>query len=679
MNDLSRSEEDSVGSSKGDGPKYDDSEGVRNEPVVVQPPSSGDDTKEQPEKHNRRMDTRNRKTGSFRFYSDADIQEPPTDQDNILRGKPSDDDDDEKEEEEEAGHDISMEESKQEVSMEQSSDSSDYHSADDVLAPNPDTRSRSPRGILKGQRVSSRLLLAQEIEFVPVSHSRGSEITTYLASYESLKLHLNSMVKAATDHLSSMLELEKARSELFFDFADFADQTPLKEVIGLQSDFNKEGFSGESPEAATRKYRQEILRHAVEWRDTVTSQVDGKLSEYRRLEREYFHYNSKTARLRRRVHGTESWNMVSALNNRLAEKLARNEKKMQESVTKHREMANEVCFLLEQVTNHGWKDLYPLVASTMEWETDRVIMEDETIGTGLPATLDKLADQVDNLQVEAASTPRSFLGTSDNVEDANAVQIDPAKPTLFLDDACPFAARVWITLLEKEPDPLHPKGFHVIPVCATNSEDPGLMLLKSLGMDMSPVLVHNGNVFSDSIRVAEYVDRAVHHPLYQSIPALIPKNPTDLFNMKAFLQRHSKISEVFYSLMDSEDESARPHLAKELFDILGLIDEDLRKFAGPYFCGNQFTLADVSIFPFVEHIQIILSTFGGIKIPESLTALLEWFDIVSLRPSVQLVTADRTEESLQRNSYLTSMKRGEYLIEYHQHRVEFSESRICHA
>lgn len=437
----------------------------------------------------------------------------------------------------------------------------------------------------------------------------------------------------------------------------------------------KKGGVGALSKTATRKYHQEILRHAEEWRDTVSSQVDEYLSEYNRLECEYFHYNSKTAKLRRRVRSADSWNLQIIFNS-LSAKLARNEAKMGTAMEKQREKANKVCFLLDQVTHHGWKDLYPLVESTIEWELDRVHMEEETIAVECHSNVGELKAKLNTLEEEETTgSPRSFHGTSENVDDADAptLRIDPSKPTLFLDDACPFTARVWITLLEKEADPFHPTGFHVIPVCSSNSQDPGMRLLKSLGMSASPVLVHNGNIFSESSRVAEYIDRAIHHPLYHSIPPLQPNSPTDVFNMKVFLKRHSKISEVFYNLMDSDDETARPQLAKELFDILGLIDEDLRKFPGPYFCGKQFTLADVSIFPFVEHIQIILDSFGGTRIPESLTFLLEWFDIVSRRPSIQLVTSDRTEESMQRNSLLKSTKRGDYLIEYHQHRCDHAE------
>jgi glutathione S-transferase len=411
---------------------------------------------------------------------------------------------------------------------------------------------------------------------------------------------------------------------LFQNLADFANGTPLKEVVGTSKDLKQGDAPGESSllaaqnvagaqnESTIRKYQQDILRHAEEWQDTVTSQVDEKVAEYKTLKREYFHYNFKTAKLRRRAHIADSWN-IQLVSNMLSKKSSRNESKMEVVVKKYKEKTNEICFLLEQVTNHGWKDLYPLVESTIEWEIDRLSKEQEPYGTVLIATLDKMKLEIAILEEEETAPSRSFHGTSECIENADALslQIDPSKPTLFLDDACPFTARVWITLLEKEADPFNPTGFHVIPVCTANSQDPGLSLLKSLGMDASPVLVHNGNVFSESTRVAEYIDKAFRHPLYHSIPPLRPNSPIDVFNMKTFMKRHSKIAEVFYNLMDSDDESSR------------LIDEDLRKFQGPYFCGQQCTLAAVSLFPFVEHIKIILASFGATVIPESLTSLPE--------------------------------------------------------
>ncbi|KAL3941570.1 MAG: hypothetical protein SGBAC_004098 [Bacillariaceae sp.] len=541
-------------------------------------------------------------------------------------------------------------------------------------------------------RVSSRLILAQSAGMVPVNHSRGSEVTSKVKGFETMKLHLSTIVRAAETHLQATMELKTAQQMFFASLIDIADDTPLKGVVGTAANhglatlLNPQQVGVAQDLTLTEKYQREILRHAQDWQEACNEDVARKVKEYQELERRYFHCNTNTARLRKRANNADSWNLEFVLQ-KIQPRLEKSEAELAVLVQEHKEKANEVCFLLDEVTAHGWKDLYPMVESTMEWEVDRFHQNEDTNGQALPATLEKLESRFQMMQEEELNQPRSLHGIAhvpqvgetmaEGLEEAKLeepqeaspqLQIDPSKPTLFLDDADPFTARVWIALLEKEADPLHPTGFHVIPVCNIDSEDPGLKLLYSMNQKTSPVLVHNGNIFADSIRVSEYIDKAIRNPLYHSIPSLLPSSPIDTFNMKTFLKRHTRISDVFYNLMDSDDDDARPQLAQELFDLLGLIDKDLQKFPGPYLCGSQFTLADVSIFPFVEHINIILASFGGASIPESLSHLLEWYEVVSRRPSVQMVTADPTNA----RSNARRKRRGEYLIEYHRQRCDYA-------
>lgn len=134
-------------------------------------------------------------SGSFRFYSDKGIQEPETDHINL-------------------SHDKLSEEIKQEIAMAHASGLFRLDSDEGIPEPKPDYLTTSARETMKDKRVSSRLLLAQGIELVPVNHSRGSEISSRVASYEEMKLHLNLMVDAATDYLQSTLHLEEMRSQV---------------------------------------------------------------------------------------------------------------------------------------------------------------------------------------------------------------------------------------------------------------------------------------------------------------------------------------------------------------------------------------------------------------------------------------------------------------------------------
>jgi len=636
-------------------------------------------------------------TGSFRFYSDEGVEAPS--EDGHLRHSPQHNEDVQQgEKEKDDGPELLFPDAAAATPPAVNGDDAESITSSVVNVP-------IPREVYLDEknRVSSRLFLAQEHDMVPVHHSRGSEVASKKKGFEEMKQHLHNLVQAADLHLQSTMELQQAQRAFYACLADLADDTPLKGVVGTAANhgetttvLNPQQVGVKQDGTLVQKYQREILRHAKDWQDAVTDEVDLRLEEFEHLERRYFACNTKTVRLRKRVHIADSWNL-EFVSSKIQAHLLNSEQELAKLVQEHKDMSNETCFLLDQVTAHGWKDLYPLVESTMEWEVDRVHHEEDTNGQILPVALEQLKESFQILEEEELNQPKSLHGMApvsstepsqendngDGTEESKIEQsvpptfrIDPHKPTLFLDDADPFTARVWITLLEKEADPLHPTGFHVIPVSNIKSDDPGLQLLHSINQGKSPVLVHNGNIFTDSIRVSEYIDKAIRHPLYHSIPSLLPSSPIATFNMKTFLKRHARLSDVFYNLMDSDDDDARPQLAQELFDLLGLIDKDLQKFPGPYLCGSQFTLADVSIFPFVEHINIILASFGGTSIPASLSCLLEWYDVVSRRPSVQMVTADPVVNS---NSISSTngqnqgqgKKRGEYLIEYHQQRCDF--------
>lgn len=103
------------------------------------------------------------------------------------------------------------------------------------------------------------------------------------------------------------------------------------------------------------------------------------------------------------------------------------------------------------------------------------------------------------------------------------------------------------------------------------------------------------------------------------------------------MDHHSKIEAFFFALLDTDDQTSRGQSALGLWMLL---EEDLNKFPGPYLCGNQFTLADIHIFPFVDYILQVRrkqKQQHGHSIPSTLQALQSWYDKVSSRPSVQIV------------------------------------------
>mmetsp|Transcript_11304 Transcript_11304/g.23830 ORF Transcript_11304/g.23830 Transcript_11304/m.23830 type:complete len:412 (+) Transcript_11304:59-1294(+) len=271
---------------------------------------------------------------------------------------------------------------------------------------------------------------------------------------------------------------------------------------------------------------------------------------------------------------------------------------------------------------------------------------------------------------------------------------DPSKPCLLFNDSCPISECAYITLLEKEFEsfptddsneelPTNPQLFTVIHVCEAlaKHDDSGSRLLKKIrgkafsnGSLEIPVLLHEGNILREkrlgsnnnnyevggSLLLPEYIDAAIG-----TKNSLRPNDSVTLYNMNLFIQRHSQLSGLFFQLLTSQYSNERLKLSKELLNFLKSVDDDLQTFTGPYLCGEQFTLADICLYPIMERIAVVLPSYRDFWIPPSLSHLLCWYEAASVRPSVRVATADRSDESMKTYCF-ERRNRREYLIEVYE-------------
>ena len=240
-------------------------------------------------------------------------------------------------------------------------------------------------------------------------------------------------------------------------------------------------------------------------------------------------------------------------------------------------------------------------------------------------------------------------------------QVNSDKLTLFCTDFCPFAARAWLAILEKEEDPTSPILFDYITACyPLGTKDPGTKMLKEgLGRNTVPSAVHNGQTLGESTLLANYID-----DYFQNNP-LKPSDPLLKYNMGCFMEEHGKIVSAFYGLLMSQDESAHAGLKEKLSAILSTVNDDLQKFAGPYLCGEQFTMADINLVPFIERIVLLLPLYRNFSIPEDLNYLHEWYNTVKQRPAVAVAFGNPTEECLAVSCF-ESTTREEYIQEVYE-------------
>jgi hypothetical protein len=132
-------------------------------------------------------------TGSFRFYSDAGVEAPDVGAQLRIA---SDDPTGEEENPDLMFPDLALR-------------SATNNSQDDNISISASVVNEPKRGMMDN-RVSSRLLLAQETDMVPVNHSRGSEVAFKVKDFETMKQHLRSLVQAAEIYFDSTLELKEA-------------------------------------------------------------------------------------------------------------------------------------------------------------------------------------------------------------------------------------------------------------------------------------------------------------------------------------------------------------------------------------------------------------------------------------------------------------------------------------
>jgi hypothetical protein len=126
---------------------------------------------------------------------------------------------------------------------------------------------------------------------------------------------------------------------------------------------------------SAEQYQKNVIDYVTEWEQIVTTRVDEGSKETYALHRTLNHYQSKIDPLRKKVNAIESKGKGSPA--KLSEKLVRNEGKLDEAWKLYETNASIHCNLLEEVTKHGWKDLYPLVKASLEWEAVRAAGEND--------------------------------------------------------------------------------------------------------------------------------------------------------------------------------------------------------------------------------------------------------------------------------------------------------------
>ncbi|KAI8369810.1 glutathione S-transferase [Choanephora cucurbitarum] len=201
------------------------------------------------------------------------------------------------------------------------------------------------------------------------------------------------------------------------------------------------------------------------------------------------------------------------------------------------------------------------------------------------------------------------------------------KLVLYNAPVCPYAQRAYIALKEVGVE------FDLVDIDLLNKPD----WYKDVNPELKvPVLKINEYNLAESMVIVEYIND--RYPEKN----LLPKDPLKRAQIRFAIEYFSsKVTPEFYKfLMNIKAENARADYEKNINQALARFDELLKEQSatGPYFLGEEFSLADIAIAPFVFRIHAINNVLlDGLKL-ETVTSssrLTEYVKGLLTRPSVK--------------------------------------------
>ena len=190
-------------------------------------------------------------------------------------------------------------------------------------------------------------------------------------------------------------------------------------------------------------------------------------------------------------------------------------------------------------------------------------------------------------------------------------------PTLFSAPSCPFAQRSRLVCGEKG------VAYDLREIDLQNTPDWYYAISPS---GKVPCLQHGQHTVLESAVINEYLEEA-----FPQSP-LLPKDPGDRAYCRYVIARTDQaLIPAFYKLLLEQHRENRDHrraaLAEALMELNGLI-------RGAWFAGDAFSLADLTLYPFLERFGM-LRHYRDAVIPEEAGALKAWLARMRERGSVR--------------------------------------------
>lgn len=196
---------------------------------------------------------------------------------------------------------------------------------------------------------------------------------------------------------------------------------------------------------------------------------------------------------------------------------------------------------------------------------------------------------------------------------------------LFSMPLCPFAHRVRLVLAEKGID------YRLTEIDVSNKPQ---AFLKVSAYGKVPALQHGGTHICESAIINEYLDET-----FPERP-LLPRDPAGRAQARFWIDfANSRLFATTASLLYGPHRQNPAPALEQIASALRFIETEAlakRPADGPYWLGPEFSLVDLTFYPWFEQFAA-LERFRDVRMPPDLERLAQWRDAVAQRGSVRSV------------------------------------------
>ncbi|MEH2319128.1 glutathione S-transferase family protein [Nostoc sp.] len=192
---------------------------------------------------------------------------------------------------------------------------------------------------------------------------------------------------------------------------------------------------------------------------------------------------------------------------------------------------------------------------------------------------------------------------------------------LYFAKASTFSQRTRVVLLEKGID------FTPIEIDLQNKPD-GYTQISHYGK--VPAIKHGDVEIYESAIINEYLDEVFPEP------PLLPRDPAAKAIARIWIDyANTRLVPAFNKLLRGKDGQEQEQGQREFTEALLYIEQEgLGK--GDYLLGDQFSLVDISFYPWFERLPL-LEHFRKFRLPAETPHLQTWWNLVGDRSSIQAV------------------------------------------